>query len=52
MNIELIPVVFLAWFVELSQMIQSNAGILFFTSFVATLWVLGILLIMRRWDGR
>jgi hypothetical protein len=52
MNIEMIPILLFAWFVELTQIIQANAGLLFFTPVLAIVWAFGIIFIMRRWDGR
>lgn len=52
MSIELIPVVIFAWFVELAKLVESNAGILFFSPLLAIVWVSGIIFTMRRWDGR
>lgn len=52
MSIELIPILVFAWFIELSQLIQSNAGLLFFTPLLAILWSVGIITVMRRWEGR
>jgi len=52
MSIELIPIVLFAWFVELTQLIQSNAGLLFFTPLLAILWAAGIIAVMRRWESR
>jgi hypothetical protein len=52
MGIELVPIVLFAWFVELTQLIQSNAGLLFFTPLLAILWALGIIAVMKRWEGR
>lgn len=52
MSIELIPIVFFAWFFELSEFVQSNAGLLFFTPLLAIVWALGIIAVMRKWDGR
>jgi hypothetical protein len=52
MNIEMIPILLFAWFVELTQIIQANFGLLFFTPFVAIVWALAIIAIMRRWETR
>ena len=52
MALELIPVLLLAWFVELTQLIQANAGVLFFLPLFAIVWTVGVISIMRRWDGR
>jgi hypothetical protein len=52
MGIELVPIVLFAWFVELTQLIQSNAGLLIFTPLLAILWALGIIAVMKRWEGR
>jgi hypothetical protein len=52
MNIELIPIIVFAWFVELSGFIETNFTLLFFTPLLAVLWALGIIAVMRRWDGR
>jgi hypothetical protein len=52
MNIELIPILVFAWFVELTQLIQSNAGLLFFTPLLAIVWALGIIAVMRRWESK
>jgi hypothetical protein len=52
MNIELVPILFFAWFVGLSEMVRANFGLLFFTPLLAILWALGIIAIMKRWDGR
>jgi len=52
MALELIPLLLFAWLVELSEMVQANAGLLFFVPLFAIVWTVGIILIMRRWDGR
>ena len=52
MPLELIPVVVFAWFVELAGVIQANAGLLFFLPLFAIIWTVGVLTVMRRWDGR
>jgi hypothetical protein len=52
MALELIPVLILAWFAELTQLIQANAGVLFFLPLFAIVWTVGVISIMRRWDGR
>jgi hypothetical protein len=52
MSFELIPILVFAWFVELTQLIQSNAGLLFFTPLLAIVWALGIIAVMRRWDSK
>ena len=52
MNIELIPIVVFAWFVGFTQLIESNFGLLFFTPFVAIVWALAIIAIMRRWETK
>ena len=52
MSLELIPVLLFAWLVELTEMIQANAGPLFFLPLFAIVWTVGVISIMRRWDGR
>ena len=52
MGLELIPILVFAWFIELTQLIQSNAGLLFFTSLLAIFWAAGIIAVMRRWESR
>jgi hypothetical protein len=52
MALELIPVLLFAWFVELTQIIQANVGLLFFLPLFAIVWTVGVISIMRRWDGR
>jgi|694.fasta_scaffold89925_3 hypothetical protein len=52
MALELIPVLLFAWLVELTQLIQANAGLLFFLPLFAIVWTVGVISIMRRWDGR
>jgi hypothetical protein len=52
MSFELIPILVFAWFVELTQLIQSNAGLLFFTPLLAIVWALGIIAVMRRWESK
>jgi hypothetical protein len=52
MSIELIPILLFAWFVELSEFVESNFGLLFFTPLLAVVWALGIIGVMRRWDTR
>jgi hypothetical protein len=52
MSIELIPILVFAWFVELTQFVESNFTLLFLTPLLAILWALGIIAVMRRWDSR
>jgi len=52
MALELIPLLLFAWLVELSEMVQANAGLLFFLPLFTIVWTVGIISIMRRWDGR
>jgi hypothetical protein len=52
MPLELIPVLVFAWFVELTEVIKANAGLLFFLPLFAIIWTVGVISIMRRWDGR
>jgi hypothetical protein len=52
MALELIPVLLFAWLVELTQLIQANAGLLFLLPLFAIVWTVGVISIMRRWDGR
>ncbi len=52
MALELIPVLLFAWLVELTELIQANAGLLFFLPLFAIVWTVGLISIMRRWDGR
>jgi hypothetical protein len=52
MALELIPVLLFAWLVELTELIQANAGLLFFLPLFAIVWTVGVISIMRRWDGR
>mgnify|MGYP006946329165 CR=1 FL=1 len=52
MSIELIPIVIFAWFVEITDFVEANFTLLFFTPLLASLWALGIIAVMRRWDGR
>lgn len=52
MSIELIPIVFLAWFLEITNFVEANFGLLFFTPLLAIVWALGIIFVMKRWDGR
>jgi hypothetical protein len=52
MSVELIPIVVFAWFVELSEFVESNFTLLFFTPLLAIVWALGIIAVMKRWDGR
>ena len=52
MALELIPVLVFAWFVELTRIIEANAGLLFFLPLFTILWTAGVITIMRRWDGR
>jgi hypothetical protein len=52
MALELIPVLLFAWLVELTQVIQANAGVLFFLPLFAIVWTVGVISLMRRWDGR
>jgi hypothetical protein len=52
MALEVIPVLLFAWLVELTEMIQANSGLLFFLPLFAIVWTVGVISIMRRWDGR
>lgn len=52
MSFELIPILVLAWLVEISEFVESNFGLLFFTPLLAVVWALGIIAVMRRWDAR
>jgi hypothetical protein len=52
MNIEMIPILLFAWFVELTQIIQANAGLLFFLPLFTLVWIVCVLSVMRKWDAK
>jgi hypothetical protein len=52
MNIEMIPILLFAWFVELTQIIQANVGLLFFLPLFTFFWIVCVLSVMRKWDAR
>jgi hypothetical protein len=48
---ELIAVTILTGLMEMSELLQANGGLLFFSSLFAIIWVTGIIIVLRRWEG-
>jgi hypothetical protein len=49
MAIEIIGVILFAYLMEISNFIRHNAALLFFGSIFLTLWMTGVITVVRRW---
>jgi hypothetical protein len=52
MGIETIALLIFARLMELSQLLVENGGLLFFSSLILILWLIGIITVVRRWAGQ
>jgi hypothetical protein len=52
MGFETVAVLIFARLMELSQLLVENIGLLFFSSLILILWLIGIITVVRRWAGQ
>ena len=52
MGFETVAVLIFARLMELSQLLLENAGLLFFSSLLLVLGLIGIITVVRRWAGQ
>jgi hypothetical protein len=51
MGMEIIALVIFARLFEISQFLQNNAALLFFSSLLLVLWLTWVITVVRRWRG-